>query len=98
MKTGLNTKEGSANGKASGTYRAGGGGRIRSGQVNRMENHMGETNKEIVKSTFAYLFQFSEPFLAILVPITGQFKNMTFMGVVIVNAVIRIVQELKVKK
>ena len=43
-------------------------------------------------------FNFLNLFLAILVLITGQFKNMTFMGVVIVNAVIGIVQELKVKK
>ena len=72
--------------------------RIRSGQVNRMENHMVKTNKEIVKAHLLTYFNFLNLFLAILVLITGQFKNMTFMGVVIVNAVIGIVQELKVKK
>ena len=63
-----------------------------------MENHMVKTNKEIVKAHLLTYFNFLNLFLAILVLITGQFKNMTFMGVVIVNAVIGIVQELKVKK
>ena len=57
-----------------------------------MENHMVKTNKELVKAHLLTYFNFLNLFLAILVLITGQFKNMTFMGVVIVNAVIWIVQ------
>ena len=72
--------------------------RIRSGQVNRMEHTTVKTNKEIVRAHVLTYFNFLNLFLAILVLLTGQFKNMTFMGVVIVNALIGIMQELKVKK
>ena len=98
MKTGLNTKEDLPMEKQAGLTGQEVEERIRSGQVNRMENHMVKTNKEIVKAHLLTYFNFLNLFLAILVLITGQFKNMTFMGVVIVNAVIGIVQELKVKK
>ena len=98
MKTGLNTKEDLPMEKQVGLTGQEVEERIRSGQVNRMENHMVKTNKEIVKAHLLTYFNFLNLFLAILVLITGQFKNMTFMGVVIVNAVIGIVQELKVKK
>ena len=60
--------------------------RIRSGQVNRMEHTTVKTNKEIVRAHVLTYFNFLNLFLAILVLLTGQFKNMTFMGVVIVNA------------
>ena len=98
MKTGLNTKEDLPMEKQVGLTGQEVEERIRNGQVNRMENHMVKTNKEIVKAHLLTYFNFLNLFLAILVLITGQFKNMTFMGVVIVNAVIGIVQELKVKK
>ena len=50
MKTGLNTKEDLPMEKQVGLTGQEVEERIRSGQVNRMENHMVKTNKEIVKA------------------------------------------------
>ncbi len=80
MKTGLNTKEDLPMEKQVGLTGQEVEERIRSGQVNRMENHMVKTNKEIVKAHLLTYFNFLNLFLAILVLITGQFKNMTFYG------------------
>ena len=53
---------------------------------------------EIIAShTFTY-FNFLNLVLAGLILLSGQYKNMLFMGIVITNALIGIVQELKVKK
>ena len=72
--------------------------RVAMGLVNRTEKDTVKTKGEIVKAHLLTYFNFLNLFLAILVLFTGQFKNMTFMGVVIVNALIGIAQELKVKK
>lgn len=53
---------------------------------------------EIITShTFTY-FNFLNVFLAGLIILSGQQKNMLFMGIVITNALIGIIQECKVKK
>ncbi len=53
---------------------------------------------EIIAShTFTY-FNFLNFFLAGLIILSGQQKNMLFMGIVITNALIGILQECKVKK
>ncbi len=53
---------------------------------------------EIIAShTFTY-FNFLNLVLAGLILFSGQYKNMLFMGIVITNALIGIVQEIKVKK
>lgn len=53
---------------------------------------------EIIAShTFTY-FNFLNVFLAGLIILSGQQKNMLFMGIVITNALIGIIQECKVKK
>ena len=51
----------------------------------------------IAAHTLTY-FNFLNMVLCVLVLISGQYKNMLFMGVVISNALIGIVQELRVKK
>ncbi len=51
----------------------------------------------IAAHTLTY-FNFLNLVLCVLVLISGQYKNMLFMGVVISNALIGIVQELRVKK
>ena len=57
-----------------------------------------KTKWEIVAShTFTY-FNFLNLVLAALIVFSGQQKNMLFMGIVITNALIGIIQELKVKK
>lgn len=55
------------------------------------------TTSQIIKAhTFTY-FNLLNVLLAGLVFISGQYKNMLFMGIVISNALIGIIQELKVK-
>ena len=51
----------------------------------------------IAAHTLTY-FNFLNLVLCVLVLISGQYKNMLFMGVVVSNALIGIIQELKVKK
>lgn len=57
-----------------------------------------KTKWEIIAShTFTY-FNFLNLVLAALILLSGQHKNMLFMGIVITNALIGIIQECKVKK
>lgn len=72
--------------------------RIEAGKVNVSDNHISKTTKEIVKSHTLTYFNFLNLFLGILVLFTGQFKNLTFLGVIFSNSIIGIVQELKVKQ
>ena len=68
------------------------------GLVNFSDNHISKTTSEIVRSHTLTYFNFLNLFLAVLVLISGQIKNMTFLGVILCNSVIGIFQELKVKK
>ena len=72
--------------------------RMELGQVNRTEKDVFKSKGEIIRAHTLTYFNFLNIFLAVLVLLTGQFKNMTFLGVVIVNSLIGIIQELKVKK
>lgn len=72
--------------------------RVSLGQVNEVDTNIFKSKKEIIKTHTLTYFNFLNLFLGILVIISGQFKNITFMGVIILNSVIGIVQELKVKK
>ena len=72
--------------------------RISAGLVNISDNHISKTTSEIVRSHTLTYFNFLNLFLAVLVLISGQIKNLTFLGVIISNSVIGIFQELKVKK
>ncbi len=72
--------------------------RIQKGQVNISDNHISKTTAEIIRCHTLTYFNFLNLFLGVLVIISGQFKNLTFLGVIICNSVIGIFQELKVKK
>lgn len=72
--------------------------RVRMGKSNKMHTSASKSKKEIILEHTLTYFNFLNLFLAILVAFTGQFKNMTFMGVILINTMIGIVQELKVKK
>lgn len=72
--------------------------RIEKGQVNVSDNHISKTTSEIIRSHTLTYFNFLNLFLGILILISGQIKNLTFLGVIICNSVIGIYQELKVKK
>lgn len=60
-------------------------------------NTSSRSKAQIIRShTFTY-FNFLNLILAALVVISGQYRNMLFMGIVVFNSLIGIVQELKVK-
>ena len=72
--------------------------RVRMGHMNQMNNSASKSRADIVKEHSLTYFNFLNLFLALLVALTGQFKNMTFMGVILLNTAIGIFQEFKVKK
>ena len=72
--------------------------RIRMDRTNHMNTSASKSVSDIVKEHSLTYFNFLNLFLAVLVALTGQFKNMTVMGVILINTAIGIVQELKVKK
>lgn len=72
--------------------------RIQKGQVNYTGQSISKTKEEIIKEHTLTYFNFLNIFLAILIIISGQFQNLTFIGVMIANTVLGIIQELKVKK
>lgn len=65
---------------------------------NRIEDQTGKTYKKIIQANIFSLFNAINVFLAFLVVLTGSYRNMLFMGVVISNALIGIVQEIRSKK
>lgn len=72
--------------------------RVEKGLVNVSDNNIFKTKKEIIITHTVTYFNFLNLFLGVLVLISGQYRNMTFMGVIIINSVIGIFQEMKVKK
>lgn len=71
--------------------------RIDAGKVNFTNNSISRTKKEIFRAHLCTFFNFLNVFLGVLVLMTGQIKNLTFMCTIIANSIIGIVQELKVK-
>lgn len=68
------------------------------GHINISHDNISKSKKQIfIEHTVTY-FNFINLFLAGIIISTGHWKNLTFMVAVIVNAVIGIIQELKVKK
>lgn len=74
------------------------GQRTEQGLVNVADHNISKSNKEIILTHTITYFNFLNLFLAGLVFFSGEYKNMTFMGVIIINSVIGIIQEMKVKK
>lgn len=68
------------------------------GLVNETNNSVSKTKKEIILTHTLTYFNFLNLFLGVIVICSGQIKNLTFLGVIIINSVIGIIQELKVKK
>lgn len=71
---------------------------VRMGRVNRTGDDIFKTTKEIIRDHTLTYFNFLNLFLAVLILISGQIKNLTFMGVIIINTLIGIIQEMRVKK
>ena len=72
--------------------------RIDDGLINETNNNVSKTKKEIILTHTLTYFNFLNIFLGVIVICSGQLKNLTFLGVIIINSVIGIIQELKVKK
>lgn len=72
--------------------------RVEQGHVNYTNQSVSRTTKEILQTHLITYFNFLNLFLGVLVIISGQFKNLTFLGVIILNSIIGIFQEMKVKK
>ena len=69
--------------------------RISQGLVNKLEDNTLKTPKDIVVTNTFNLFNALNLALALLVVLTGRYRNMLFMGVVIANTVIGIIQEIR---
>ncbi len=71
--------------------------RVAQGKVNVSGTSISRTKKEILRAHLCTFFNFLNIFLGALVLSTGQIKNLTFLGTIIMNSVIGIIQELRVK-
>ena len=72
--------------------------RIENGEVNKNADSKSKTIKRIVIENTLTLFNFLNLFLMVLLLLVGSYKNMLFMGVVVCNTIIGIVQEIRSKK
>ncbi|MBQ9700724.1 MAG: cation-translocating P-type ATPase, partial [Lachnospiraceae bacterium] len=72
--------------------------RIKNGLVNDNCNVKTKSIGQIIRSNVFTLFNGVNVLLAILVCIVGSYKNMLFMGVVLSNIIIGVVQEIRSKR
>ncbi len=72
--------------------------RVAAGKTNADTDVKTKTIGQIFREHAFTLFNFVNVALAVLVAITGQYKNMTFMIVVLINLVVGVVQEVRAKR
>ena len=72
--------------------------RIEQNKVNYNATIKTKSVKEIFRTNICTLFNFLNVFLAFLVLLVGSYKNLLFIGTIICNTFIGIIQELKSKK
>ena len=72
--------------------------RIEAGQVNADENPNTRTYKQIIRENTLTFFNFLNVVLLVLVLMVGSVKNAFFVGIVIINTLIGIAQEIRAKK
>ncbi|MDO4503507.1 MAG: cation-translocating P-type ATPase [Coriobacteriia bacterium] len=72
--------------------------RVAAGDVNVDASVKTRTYQQIFQENLCTLFNFVNVVLAVIVFLTGSYKNMLFMGVIICNVVIGIVQEIRSKR
>ena len=72
--------------------------RIEQGKVNADENPNTRTCKQIVRENTLTFFNFLNLVLLILVLMVGSYKNAFFVGIIIINTLIGIAQEIRAKK
>lgn len=72
--------------------------RISEGQINKDSGSKSKSIKRIIADNTLTLFNFLNLFLLLLLILVGSHKNMLFVGVVVCNVIIGIVQEIRSKK
>lgn len=72
--------------------------RVAKGQVNKQSLPKSRSVGKIIHNNFFTLFNFLNFFLAALIIISGHYINILFMGIVVSNIVIGIVQEIRSKQ
>ena len=72
--------------------------RIAQGQVNNNENPNTRTYKQIILENKLTFFNFLNLVLLVLVLVVGSYKNSMFVGIIFINTVIGIIQEIRAKK
>lgn len=72
--------------------------RIAQGQVNNNENPNTRTYKQIILENTLTFFNFLNLVLLVLVLMVGSYKNSMFVGIIFINTVIGIIQEIRAKK
>lgn len=71
--------------------------KIEQGQTNQVEENLLKSDKEIIKENTINIFNILNLVLALFVLLVGSPKNTLFFGVVIINTLIGIIQELRAK-
>ena len=72
--------------------------RIEEGKVNFNDNPNTRTYKQIIRENTLTFFNFLNVVLLVLVLMVGSYKNSMFVGIIIINTVIGIIQEIRAKK
>lgn len=72
--------------------------RIAEGKVNFNENPNTRTYKQIILENTLTFFNFLNLTLLVLVLLVGSYKNSMFIGIILINTVIGIIQEIRAKK
>lgn len=72
--------------------------RIANGMTNRQEESISKSTGQIIRDNMMTFFNFINVVLAGLIIFVGSFKNLFFLGIVICNTAIGIIQELRAKR
>lgn len=72
--------------------------RIAQGRVNNNENPNTRTYKQIILENTLTFFNFLNLVLLVFVLLVGSYKNSMFVGIIFINTVIGIIQEIRAKK
>ncbi|MGX8680780.1 MAG: HAD-IC family P-type ATPase, partial [bacterium] len=72
--------------------------RKKDGLVNNVDTNISKTKKQIIIEHTLTYFNGLNLLLALLIIFSGKFMNMAFIGVVVINTLMGIIQEFKVKK
>ena len=72
--------------------------RIAEGKINSNENPNTRTYKQIIKENALTFFNFLNVVLMVMVLLVGSYKNSMFVGIILINTIIGIIQEIRAKK